>query len=346
LEAIYRHATTHGKWPIAIPFAVEHRDIGFIPDLAGDLKDPYLAEGFGYWDHSRLSLSIWALPLVDPTGETRARFVNAVKTLHRLWAQSLDEDRVSVTLSDLSRAMNVPRSEALEAALFIQSEYLWSGGTFNSDTAEWSISIDQRLMHYQDIQHWDDYLAIRTKLHGLPRALTPSEPRPSRGIAVRPVNKPEQPRRVARSPASPRESVFISYHKKDEKWLKRLEQHLKTLVKNRELKFWNVSHIPAGADWKAETEKALAHAKVAVLLVSPAFLASDSIDKHELQPLLSAARKEGLKILRVSVSTSLVESTEIAQYQPVLEKPLNKMHHAYVDDALVTVCEAIMKALE
>jgi hypothetical protein len=143
-----------------------------------------------------------------------------------------------------------------------------------------------------------------------------------------------------------RDSVFISHSEKDLKWLQRLEEHLMPLIRSQGIKTWNVTKTPAGAEWKKELEAALAQTKVAVLLVSASFLASDSIFQEQLLPLLRAAEHEGLKILWVPVSASMVEKTELSKYQPVLKKPLNMTNHAHVEKALVTVCEEIEKALK
>ncbi|WPB73808.1 TIR domain-containing protein [Archangium violaceum] len=168
---------------------------------------------------------------------------------------------------------------------------------------------------------------------------------PARQVAERETHKREPVCPPITAPA--RESVFISYSKQDGRWLKRLEKHLAPLVRSGAINLWNDTRIQTGAEWRTELENALAHAKVAVLLVSADFLASDFIARHELPPLLSAAANEGLKILWIPISASLVESTEISRYQSVLDpsKPLNGLPRAQVDAALVKVCTKIAEAL-
>ena len=103
---------------------------------------------------------------------------------------------------------------------------------------------------------------------------------------------------------STRTKVFISYSHADKEWLDRLKRHLKPLVREGTLDCWDDTHIRPGDDWQQEIQNALDMARVAVLLISADFFASDFIDETELPPLLDAAKAKGVRILPVILSAS------------------------------------------
>jgi predicted nucleotide-binding protein len=76
-----------------------------------------------------------------------------------------------------------------------------------------------------------------------------------------------------------RKSVFISYSHTDIEWLKRLQIHLKPLEREGAIELWSDEKIQPGSKWREEIRDAIKKARVAVLLVSVDFIASEYIYK-------------------------------------------------------------------
>lgn len=140
-----------------------------------------------------------------------------------------------------------------------------------------------------------------------------------------------------------RNQVFVSYSKKDQKWLDDFKKQIAPLVRNRTLELWDETRITPGQNWREQIEAALSRARVAVLLVTPDFLASDFIDKHVLPPLRDAAKREGLTILWILVRPCSYEKTALASYQPAhdIARPLNDLAGADRDRAWVKICQEV-----
>lgn len=143
-----------------------------------------------------------------------------------------------------------------------------------------------------------------------------------------------------------RNHIFISYSRKDKKWLKLIKEALKPYTRKNELDIWDDTRIKAGDKWHDEINIALQRASVAVMLVSRNFLASDFIAEVELPTLLDAAVHQGLRIIWIAVGNCAIETTSLKDYQAAnnLEKPLNSLGKAELDTTLTQVARIIVEA--
>lgn len=149
--------------------------------------------------------------------------------------------------------------------------------------------------------------------------------------------------------ASPqRNLVFISYSREDKLWLEKLRTMLSPLVRQQAISLWDDTQIAPGAVRNAAIEEALAHAKIAVLLVSADFLASNFIYEQQLTPVLKAAAERGLRILWVYLSACMYAETEIDNYQAAhdLAQPLNTLREAQQELVLLSIAEQIKAIIE
>jgi len=144
-----------------------------------------------------------------------------------------------------------------------------------------------------------------------------------------------------------RDQVFISYSHKDERWLDELQTHLKPYVRNGSVTAWSDEQIPPGAEWFEEIKRALSSTKVAVLLVTKDFVASEFIREHELTPLLKEAEKGDVRIIWIPVRACSYKETMLKDYQAAInpEKPLANMKKADRDKAWVGICKGIKKGV-
>jgi hypothetical protein len=146
-----------------------------------------------------------------------------------------------------------------------------------------------------------------------------------------------------------RDQIFISYSHDDSEWLSRFQEALRPYTRNKAIKVWDDTEIQPGAKWREEIKKALASAKVAVLLVTISFMASDFIHDVELQEFLRASETDGLRIVPVAVGPADYEETPLNAYQFVnkLDKTLMDIMHqpAELDRELVRICRKIKEAL-
>lgn len=145
-----------------------------------------------------------------------------------------------------------------------------------------------------------------------------------------------------------RDQIFISYSRQDHDWLKTLEPYLKPLVDDHRVTVWSDQAIAPGRDWKAEIDQAVAAARIAVLIVSQDFLASDFIIDHELPALFAARAKGELQILWIAARHSVYQKTPLGSIQALNDprKPLHAIPRPEREKVLVDIAGRIMAAYD
>lgn len=139
--------------------------------------------------------------------------------------------------------------------------------------------------------------------------------------------------------------VFISYSHYDNRWLNRLIIHLTPLSRDFKIDIWSDRDIQTGTKWKQKIKQAIEDCDIAILLISPDFLASNFINTNELPPLIEAAEKEGKLIIPLIVSPSLFnKKSDIAQFQAINDPitPIIGMDEYKQENTFLKVAETIL----
>jgi hypothetical protein len=147
-------------------------------------------------------------------------------------------------------------------------------------------------------------------------------------------------------PTSDHPTVFLSYSRKDKRWLEALQTMLAPLVRNGVVDIWWDGEIKPSQEWRAEIDRALASARIGVLLVSSNFLASDFIAQKELPYLIEAAEKRKVTLFWVLLSPCLHEETSLRDIQAAHEiaHPLDALGKAKRGAVLKSICQKIAEA--
>lgn len=145
-----------------------------------------------------------------------------------------------------------------------------------------------------------------------------------------------------------RNGVFISYSHKDKEWLDKLQIALKPLIRGEKITIWDDTKILPGTDWKKEITNAIERSRIAILLVSPNFLASDFIYDEELPRIFKEYKNGDLIVYWVVVSASSYQMTELAQVQAVNDpsRPLDSQSTSEQNKTFVDIAKHVAKGMD
>lgn len=145
-------------------------------------------------------------------------------------------------------------------------------------------------------------------------------------------------------------TIFISYSHKDVEWRDQLKTHLRALqLQDDSLTYWTDEAIGLGDAWFEKIQEAMNAASVAVMLVSPDFLASGFIIREEVRRLLERREQDHMSIFPILVRPCVwkrVPWLSRLQMRPTGAEALSKGTSHQIDETLANIAEEIAAALE
>ncbi|MBT3045590.1 MAG: toll/interleukin-1 receptor domain-containing protein [Candidatus Thiodiazotropha sp.] len=192
--------------------------------------------------------------------------------------------------------------------------------------------IDAKLIPWSDINYLEDGQVRLSELLDVDADLTDAT-----AVASSPTARPK--------PLA-RDRVFISYSHANPEWFRRLEIQLAGL--RERLEVWSDEDIPVGTDWFPRIQSALDRTKVAIMLVTPEFVASEFIRAHEVPKILEAAKRGDLTLFWILVSDSHYDQIGLDDKQAPhdVSKPLDTLTRAKRNQALKTITGKVLEAFE
>lgn len=109
--------------------------------------------------------------------------------------------------------------------------------------------------------------------------------------------------------------VFISYSHQDSDALNELTKHLKPLQRQGEIEFWVDQKILPGTEWANEIQQRLETCDIILILLSPAYLASEWLQSIEMPRALERSDRGEAKVIPILISPINLSSSPISRLQ-------------------------------
>jgi len=141
-------------------------------------------------------------------------------------------------------------------------------------------------------------------------------------------------------------TIFYSYAHEDERYRKKLENHLSLMRRQGMIAEFHDRKIVPGTDWAKAIDEHLGVAAVILLLISPDFIASDYRYGIEMQRALERHRAGAARVIPILLRPVDWKEASFAHLQPLPQngKPVTRWRHQ--DDAFLDVAKGIREAIE
>lgn len=143
-----------------------------------------------------------------------------------------------------------------------------------------------------------------------------------------------------------RPRIFISYAHKNEAFKDEFREMVAPLEKSGKWKVWDDRWLLPGDNWNKEILRHLEEAHVAVLLLTPAFFASDYIYDEEMRRAVERHRRGEMLLIGVMVSDCMFEETPLRDIQIVPRDALPVERHPNRSQVWKAVADKIKETIE
>lgn len=138
--------------------------------------------------------------------------------------------------------------------------------------------------------------------------------------------------------------VFISYHESDEVYLHRLVDHLVSLKRAGLIKDWFKSKIQAGQVIENVSQQHLEKSAVFLLLISPSFIASDTLYQETQQMMLRHKAKQAL-VIPILLRPADWENTPLGTLAPLPNNRSFVTLWRNQDSAFLNIAQGLRQAI-
>ena len=142
-----------------------------------------------------------------------------------------------------------------------------------------------------------------------------------------------------------RPEIFVSYARKDRRYLDRLRLELKKFERQGLIQAWYDGEIIAGSRWQDKIVNHLEKAEIIVFLVSPDLIASDYINRIELQTALKRDERGEAIVIPVIIRPTDGWKFKLGDLQALPEDSKPVTSWANRDEAWSSVSRGLKRVL-
>lgn len=141
--------------------------------------------------------------------------------------------------------------------------------------------------------------------------------------------------------------TFIAFVQKDQRYLKRLEDHLTPLKRESLIKVWHKGCIIAGTEWDKSITNELLSSDIVLLLVTSNAIAEDNWHDKQMKLALSQYKKGKAVVIGIIIKACTWEITELSDYVTLPENGWAVTNTKWngIDNAYTNVVNSLQKII-